>query len=389
MKKVLLLVMILTISLTTLTFGQAAVSGWGRGVFVPVAVADGDVKSLLQASWGGPNRLGFTISGSSDNIGAMVDMIYDGGEVAVGDQFKAWVKPIEMLTISIGQIFDDTLRGSSSFCAYNWVRPSNIVGDDLTFMRIGRSNGANVVVAAAPVDGAYVYVALGTVVPGWWNFAWGNWTMNLFSPDASITRTDTMALMLEEGQYGAGYDIPGIGVIRAQFLGQVSDYDDPEPWGLINAAFKLTMVEGLAVDLGAYIPTNSDLNGGQIAQVCIGGNYVMDTLTLHLAGVVDLYDEDISGIADPGFSVGLGVEYGLDGGLTVQGDVRFSNNIFAYSNPDEDSQIDAGLFAKWSYSNGLWGVGIQMSTNNFTTGVIKEDPTAMAIVIPIRVEYWF
>jgi opacity protein-like surface antigen len=386
MKKVLLIVALLTISLASLTFAQATVGGWGRGVFVPVAVADGDVKALLQSSWGGPNRVGFSISGSSDNIGAQADMIYDGGAVAVGDQFKAWVKPIEMLTITIGQAFDDTLRGSEGFCAYNWVRPNGIVGDDLTFMRIGRTAGANVIVAAAPVDGAYVYAALGTVVPGWWDFSWGSYTMNLFNPDASIARADTMSLMLEEGQYGAGYDIAGIGVIRAQFLGQTSDYADPEPWGIINAAFKLTMVEGLAVDIGAYIPTDSEMNGGNIATVAVGGNYVMDTLTLHLAALVNLYDEDISGIADPGFTVGLGVEYGLADGPTIQGDFRYSNDIYSGM---EDGQIDIGAFAKWSYSNGLWGIGIQMSTNNFTTGVIKEEVDAMAIVIPIRIEYWF
>jgi len=385
MKKLLLLVLLLTISLT-LTYGQATVSGWGRGIFTVAAVADSDVGSLLQASWGGPPRIGFSISGSSDNIGAHADVLFDGAGVAAGDQQKMWVKPIEMLTITMGKLFDDTLRGSAGFCALNWVRPVGIVGDDLIFMRVGRSDGTNVEIAVAPVDGAYIYAAFGTVMPGWWDLAWGPWETNLWTPSTTTTRTDIMTLMLEEGQYGAGYDIPGIGVIRAQFIGKASAIE--EPWGIINAAFKFTMVEGLVIDLGAFIPTDSDQNGMNIATIGLGGNYVMDTLTLHLAAQINLYEEieGVDGSGDPGFHVGLGAEYGLADGPTIQADVRYANDVYSGM---EDGQIDIGVFAKWSYSNGLWGFGVQASTNNFTTGVVKDDPTAMAIVIPIRVEYWF
>jgi hypothetical protein len=383
MKKVLLIVTLLTLSLS-FTYAQASVSGWGRGIFVPVAVADEDPISKTQATWGGAPRIGFTISGSSDNIGAQADITFDGGGVGTGDNVKIWAKPIEMLTVTIGQFFDDTLRGSGSFCSFNWVRPGGIVGDDLVFMRVGRINGTNFEVALAPADGAYIYAAFGHVMPGWWDLAWGPWEIDLWDPAARPTcGTEIMMQMLKEGQYGAGYDIPGIGVIRAQFMGKASLSD--EPWGIINAAFKLTMVEGLMVDLGGFIPTDSDQNNGNIAAIALYGNYVMDTLTLHLAGILNLYDEDFTGSADPGFNVALGVEYGLEGGR-IQADVRYSNDV--YSSLD-DGQIDIGLFYKFEYSNGLFGIGAQMTTGNFTTGVTKTDPSTMAFIIPIRLEYWF
>jgi hypothetical protein len=352
MKKLLLIVALLTISLT-LCFGQATVSGWGRGLFVPVAVADGDIGAGIQTSWGGPPRIGFTISGSSDNVGAQVDILFDASKhltadfkkevITPGDQQKIWVKPIEMLTISVGRIFDDTLRGNAGFCANNWVRPNGIVGDDHVFARIGRDNGTNVAITVAPTDGAYVYAAFGSVAPSWWDLSWGSYGGEtcLWDPSATTTRTDTMALMLEEGQYGAGYDIPGIGVVRAQFLGKVTGIE--EPWGLINAAFKLTMIEGMTLDLGAYIPTDSDQNGMKIASVRLYGNYVMDTLTLHLVGLVDLFEEidGVDGSGDPGFHVGLGVEYGLADGPTIQADLRYANDVYSTM---EDGQIDVGLF---------------------------------------------
>ena len=386
MKKLLLIVALLTISLT-LCFSQAAVSGWGRGLFVPVAVADDDMQSLLQVSWDAkPPRIGFTISGSSDNIGAQVDVNYDGYAVKAGDNQKIWVKPMEMLTITIGAFFDETLRGNAGFVANNWVRPAGIIGDDVVFYRVGRDAGTNAEIAIAPVDGLYVYAAFGSVAPSWWNNDWGRWggETNIWMPGETSDRTDTMALMFEEGQYGAGYDIPGIGVLRAQFLGKVTTIE--EPWGVINAAFKLTMVEGLMVDLGAFIPTDTD-QAEELATIGLYGNYVMDTLTLHLAGKLTLFEEDenVDGSGDPAFHVGLGVEYGLESGPTIQADLRYANDKFSGM---EDGQIDIGLFAKWSYSNGLWGIGAQMSTNNFTTGVVKDDPTAMAIIIPIRLEYW-
>jgi len=380
MKKLLLLVLLLTISLT-LTYGQATVSGWGRAIFVPVIVADESPQSISMVSWGPyGNRIGFTISGSSDNVGAQADVVYDNGGVGAGDQQKIWVKPIEMLTISVGRVFDDTLRGNASFVALNWLRYDSMIGDDLVFERIGAMGmQANVVVSVNPMDGLYIIAGFGRSVPGWSAAT----DLNLMNPVGDEIMMD----MFKQGQYAVGYDIPGIGMIRAQFIGYPSATEDIN--GLINAAFKLTMVEGLLVDLGAKIPVDSDQAGGKLAEIDLYANYTMDTLAVHLAADIHLNEEiELVNTGDLGFGVALGVEYGLDGGLTLQADARYRNNVVV-ANPDDTDSIGGGLFAKWSYSNGIFGLGLEVSSTNFVYSAVKTDTTAMVIAIPVRLEFWF
>jgi opacity protein-like surface antigen len=365
MKKVLLIVALLTISLT-LAFSQASVGGWGRGLFT-IAGGGDDLMAINRVSWGGAPRIGFTISGSSDNIGAQLDITGDGGTIGLGDQRKIWAKPIEMLTITIGKAFDDALRGSASFCAYNWMRPNGITGDDAVFLRVCNQfgwAGTSFIVALDPAPGAHVYAGFGGILGGSGTF-------------------EDVAMM---GQYGAGYDIAGIGLIRAQYIGRSvgDEVLDLAAWGDINAAFKLTMVEGLMLDIGAFIPTDSD-QAGYVATVSLYGNYVMDTITLHLSGDVTLFDSEVS--EDPAFGVGIGAEYGLADGPTIQADVRYRNDI-AMGN--EDGMIAGLLAAKWSYSNGIFGVGIQFTNDNFAGGdVVKNDPADIVFALPIRLEYWF
>jgi len=377
MKKVLLIVALLTLSLA-FTYGQATVGGWGRGIFVPLIFSpDGDPTAASMVSWGpGGTRVGFGINGGSDNVGFRADVIVDNGAVGVGDAQMIWVKPIEMLTISVGSLFDDTLRGNGGFVANNWLRYDfAMAGDDYTFGRVGYGGNVNFEVSLAPVDGAYMYVGLGgrggIDLQG---YMWGYDDDD--DPDTPNVPYDApLELMFKGGQYGAGYDIAGIGVIRAQYLGAGD-------MGTINAAFKLTMVEGLMLDLGAFIDTDSEATG-RIATIALYGNYVMDTLTLHLAADMTLPEADG---ADMPIGLGLGVEYGLEGGLTIQGDVRLSL-------VGDDTAFAGGAFAKWSYSNGIFGLGLELTNSSFANwGSFLVDKGAaddIVFAIPIRLEYWF
>jgi hypothetical protein len=377
MKKLLLIVVLLTISLT-LTFAQATVGGWGRGIFVPLIIADGDPTAASMVTWGpGGTRMGFTVSGKSDNVGVQMDIVVDNGNVNVGDQQKIWVKPIEMLTLSVGRVFDDPLRGSAAFVAYDFLRYDSMVGDGLIFGRVGEMGQVNFEVALTPVDGAFIFAAFG----GNGGIDLQNW---MWAGGEEIMMT-----MLKQGQYGAGYDIPGIGLIRAQFFGRPTAID--EPWGLINAAFKLTMVQGLMVDIGGAFPTDSDQAGGMQAGAALYAKYTMNTITLHVVGDMAMYDEAVVGADNTlAFGAGLGVEYGMAGGLSLQGDFRYRNE---QASGWADGEIGVGAFAKISYSNGVFGVGLQATNGNFANWgsalVDKTDPAAMVIAIPIRLEYWF
>jgi hypothetical protein len=381
MKKVLLLVMFLTISLTMLTYGQATVGGWGRGIFLPIIVADGDPTVGSVISWGpGGTRMGFTISGSSDNVGVVIDVLVDNGNVAVGDQQKIWVKPIEMLTLSVGSIFDDTLRGNAGFCANNWMRYDfGMAGDDYIFGRVGVGGPVNFEAAITPTDGAYAYIAFGgNGQLDLQNWMWGG---------PPVADEDVLTTMLKTGQYGAGYDIPGIGMIRAQFIGALSATEDPN--GVINAAFKLTMIESLIVDLGAFIPMDSEqgalmVGAGTLVDIVVYANYIMDIIGIYFVSDIVLLEE-----GDPLWKAAIGVEYGLENGPTIQGDVRLNSPAI------EDDPILLGIMAgaKWSYSNGIFGVGIEVTNSSYANWgsalVDKTDPEAMVITVPIRFEYWF
>lgn len=392
MKKLLLIVALLTISLT-FTFAQATVGGWGRGIFVPVIIADGDPTAASLVSWGpGGTRMGFTVSGKSDNVGVQMDVIVDNGAVGVGDQQKIWVKPIEMLTLSAGRIYDDVLRGSASFVAYDFLRYDNMVGDGLIFGRVGEMGQVNFEVALTPVDGAFIFVAFG-----------GNGGLDLQNWMWTPTITEPMAEMFKTGQYGAGYDIPGIGLIRAQIAGMPSlkliaekaglpgTGLDSDFWGIVQAAFKLTMIENLMVDIGATFPTNSDNAGGMQVAAALYAKYIMNTITLHLEGDLAMFDEAVVGSDNTlSFGTAVAAEYGLEGGISIQGDVRYRNKT---ATGYEDGEFGAGAFVKISYSNGIFGVGAQVTNGNFanwgSTLVDKTDPAAMVFAIPIRLEYWF
>jgi hypothetical protein len=392
MKKLLLIVALLTISLT-FTFAQATVGGWGRGIFVPLIIADGDPTAASLVSWGpGGTRMGFTVSGKSDNVGVQMDVIVDNGAVGVGDQQKIWVKPIEMLTLSAGRIYDDVLRGSASFVAYDFLRYDNMVGDGLIFGRVGEAGQVNFEVALTPVDGAFIFVAFG-----------GNGGLDLQNWMWTPGITEVTAEMFKTGQYGAGYDIPGIGLIRAQLMGMPSAKLlaemaglpttglDSDFWGVAQAAFKLTMIENLLVDIGATFPTNSDNAGGMQVAAALYAKYIMNTITIHLEGDLAMFDEAVVGSDNTlAFGAALAAEYGLEGGISIQGDVRYRNKT---ATGYEDGEFCAGAFVKISYSNGIFGVGAQVTNGNFANWgsalVDKTDPAAMVFAIPIRLEYWF
>jgi hypothetical protein len=376
MKKAVLVLAALVV-FTTFTFAQASVGAWGRGLFVPAAGGD-DITMGNTASWGANPRIGLTVSGTSDNIGFQVDILGDpNASIGPGDQQKLWAKLFDMLTIQIGNIFDDTLRGNACFGAWDWQRYDQIDGEDAIFVRVCTVGTtyipANTVISLAPVEGAYIFAGLGF----------------LNGDQDPINPGDNKALLedlLPLGQYGAGYTIEGIGQIRAQFIGLPSMTDDD--WGIINAAFKLTMVEGLMVDLGAGIPTDSDQAGGLLATIAVYANYAMDALTLHVYGDVSLYDEDIVGEDDTlGFTIAGGVDYNMEGGIGINADVRYKNDV--------QSGYDDGMFAamagvKLGFSNGLAGIGIEVTSGNFAgLGIVKGDPSDIAFCIPIRVEYWF
>jgi len=388
MKKALAILMIFAL-VASVAVAEVSIGAWGRGLFVPVSnsgKSDEDSVAQNKASWGGAPRIGFTIAGNSDNVGFQIDANGDGGgKMSLGDQQKIWVKPMDMLTISIGNVYDDTLRGNAAFGSFNWDRAMGTwTGEDVTFTRVSTADslteigisdtsmglkhgsyGQGFVVSVAPVEALYAVVAFTGLNGG---------------------LTENLAKNM---QIAAGYTIDGIGQIRAQYksnyAGNIILKDDDgnvikddagndevefidETLGMVEAAFKLTMVENLMVDFGFRMWTNEDFQG-ETKTVSLYANYKMDALTVHGLAIYDLNKKD------DGYNFAGGVDYDLGDGVAVAGDIRFTNDIKA-GGKDAEVAFFAGVTK--GFSNGKIGAGVQVKSAADT-----------GYSIPVLLEYWF
>lgn len=374
MKKALAIFMVLAM-VTGVAFAQDApaaaaitIGGWGRGVFLPVinsGAEDEDSTSTNAASWGAAPRVGITIAGNSENVGFQIDMNGDGGTINAGDQQKIWIKPVSMVTVQMGAIYDDTLRGNGTFGSFNWFRPYGGGGDaeSLTFSRLGEARGAqNFEVSVAPIPGLFAAVYLANVGQGG--------TTNL---------TENLA---KNAQIAAGYTIDGAGQIRAQIV-QKYDATADETAQRFEVAFKLTAIENLYADVGFKMELNdaaniqSDVAADQTPKtIALYANYKVAAATIHGLAKIDMFADN-----DTMMQFGVGADYGLADGLGLSGDVRYWNDA-ASGAVDEDGEVIAKTTAfvglTKGFSNGVIGVGVQIIS-----------AANMGYAIPIRMEYWF
>ena len=381
MKKALAILMILAL-VGTAAFAEITFGAWGRGLFVPVqnsGASDEDSTATTGVSWGNPNpRVGMTIKGVSDNAGFQIDWNSDGASFGISDQNKIWVKPVSMVTLSIGRVFDDTLRGNACFGAWDWVRGYSVVNaigsEDFVFGRIDTQN-QGFVMSVAPTEAFYVAASFNDLK----NYQKSE---NLFG----------------DFQAQAGYTIAGIGQVRAGYKAVQQDEvaastvyslntttgeldetavaaKDESVDGTIEVAFKLTAVENLYVDAGFRMKTNTD-DYADVKDINLYANYKMDALKVHAIGQYKMVD--IEGL-DNGMMIGAGLDYALAGGIGFGADVRYMSEDMA---KDLDKGADAvtSFFAGVTkgFSNGNVGVGVE---------VINAADTGYAI--PIRMEYSF
>lgn len=336
-------------------FAAVGIGAWGRTVWAPVASDGNEVSTFALPSWAwernaAPGRIGFSISGASDNIGFNVDFAGENG--ALGDTQFIWVKPWSFLELQVGQVQDTSARGDGCFGAFGWIRNSAAagLGEDLTFVRFGDGKGGQAggaIVKVTPIDGLWIEAAF--------NGFNGNW----------VKAED----VYKNGQYGAGYNINGIGHIRAQYIGSTKT---------INAAFDLSAVNNLSLTVGAFIPTDKDLNPQ--TDINAYASYTLDALKLHALAAVSIMKD----VDDPFINVGIGADYSLNNGIGLVADVRGS--FF-----DDLNSISFLIGATKGLSNGVIGIGFQgvtQSADEFGNFYVA-DGEKFAWQIPIKFEYFF
>lgn len=374
-----------------ITFGS-----WGRGLWNVAANSGDDVVTDMHQSWGGAApRTGISVSGSTENVGFAVDMFANGAnvdkdkEITIGDNALIWVKPIEQIKIVAGKKDQNELRGDAAFGLWNWDRIGavNAMGlEGWTFPDVFDGNG--VAVVAYPVDG----LTVGAGIP-----------LSLNGTGATLENT-----YAHGANYAAAYAIDGVGTIKAAYMTKAtakdSDHKDKD-YGVIAAAFDLTMVDGLYASVGAQIPTAhvffepkslDDKLKDEPTVVNAYARYSLDALAVHLAvgtklNTFDLNKTKKEDAADGnvGFAIGAGADYSLDNGIGFFGDVRYANGIYmANTSADKSDCLTFGLGVEKNFSNGKIGIAFEGATNNKGRYPLKDND-AFAWEIPVKVEYCF
>jgi hypothetical protein len=222
------------------------IGGWNRMAFVPihsVSVDGEDADTTSGIPW---VRVSVDLSDTGDFAGWRFHIIADGGLAKgtadalgttlpaigyVGDFANLWVKPFknDYLKINIGKFNDDVFRGKfGTDGSTDGYTASPNRNPDQIFNRFQGNGG--MLLSSSPVEGFTVGALVNAGFYNSWN--------------------DTLAEdVWKKIQVGAGYNIAGIGLARAQYIGAVG-ITNPR----IEAAFNLTAVENLNVDLGGKIP---------------------------------------------------------------------------------------------------------------------------------------
>lgn len=388
-------------------FADVGIGSWGRSVWTPVAYddADGKVKSWEGISWGGNfSRIGITVHGESENVGFALDMNadnYSSTGIGVHDIAHFWAKPWSWLEVKIGKTQDDTGRGNIAYGIFNWKRMgAGWTGEDVTFTRFGNGTGGQAqgaIVKVTPVEGLWAIAAFDVQDNGEAVSTFGN-----------------------HAQYGVGYEIEGIGHIRAQYIGgeNVTDYDgNLVAKDQINAAFDLAAVENLYLTVGAYIPLH--FNRGEIktttkgdlisksfsfdtetglpkqnkyestsisdtipqVKLAVGASYKVAAVTFNAFFVGNLPNTiKVGGFEvtkDFNCQVGVGADVDLGNGIGLVADVRFSSAV-SYSNSSttlkaSGEEVVFLVGASKALTNGSIGIGFQGDINTVIADNFKDN----------------
>jgi len=383
----------------SLAFAQDAakpsvnVGAWGRLMFVPASNVAGDLTDALDLlgkdsdplaftgpGWGaGGMNVGFAVSASSDHVGSAVDLDVGGGSgLSFGDQSKAWIKINDMAKLQFGMIQGDVLRGKIGDSGFlGAISDLSIVADDTTTKTVDETVKAPYVVKATgedtifqrfypkggilldltPAEGVYIGAAL----------------------DAGATGSVKTENMMKSVQIGAGYVIPNIGHIRAQYIGNIDEkanlagvmVDQPK---YFNAAFAYTAIEGLLVDAGLKYQFVSDVGKSDAA---VSATYKKDALSAVVRAAVFFGSaKDAGGNDKLGYKASADVGYVVADPLAIGGEV-------AYQKDDDPMGITVAPYVKLAYANGFLKTG-------FAYSMFKDtDPDYSAWVIPVMMQYNF
>ena len=411
MKKTLIAVAAAAALTATSAFAEITFGAWLRTLTAPVASNGEDTVVGTANSWGwGARTARIDINGVSEDgkAGFAMNVFNDMSmDISAGDRAVLWVKPVDMIKISVGKYDspDNGLRGDFCYGSWNWLRPYNwgFDGEGLTFDGIWRKG---MMIEADPIEGLHAFV----VIP-----------MEDANADSYYKKAEDT---YRNVQIGFGYAIDGVGKLKAQFIGDDSyttdaegDRDETKTTGQIGVAFDLNAVENLYVTVGARFGiADKDYRPDYIKMAfTAGASYqVSDAMKFSVDGGYIQYQDDCTvrndEAVDNVFFVGAGVDYTIMDGLSLAADVRYMSNVKGINTKDADAvknfkgygkDYDEGAISflvgvnKSVSSNGSLGIGFQGATNG--CGFVQSDGKGLVAnatddfvwAIPVSVSVWF
>ena len=411
MKKTLIAVAAAAALTATSAFAEITFGAWLRVLGSPIASTGEEVVAGMENSWGwGARTARIDINGVSEDgkAGFAMNVFNDMSmDISAGDRAVLWVKPVDMIKISVGKYDspDNGLRGDFCYGSWNWLRPYNwgFDGEGLTFDGIWRKG---MMIEADPIEGLHAFV----VIP-----------MADANADSYYTKAEDA---YRNVQIGFGYAIDGVGKLKAQFIGDDSyttdaegDRDETKTTGQIGVAFDLNAVENLYVTVGARFGiADKDYRPDYIKMAfTAGASYqVSDAMKFSVDGGYIQYQDDCTvrndEAVDNVFFVGAGVDYTIMDGLSLAADVRYMSNVKGINTKDADAvknfkgygkDYDEGAISflvginKSVSSNGSLGIGFQGATNGCGfvqsggKGLVANATDDFVWAIPVSVTGWF
>ena len=450
---------------------------WGRGVFAPLVVfsdainASGDTvkdhqngnvfagTGSTKANYGFEQE--FYLTGAFNNVGFQFGLAFDGESVGgsvTSDRYwynylgaAIWVTPLgnEWLKVTGGTFYDDTLWGKigeTNDGFEEFVLPHVIddaKGEDAIFTRFGGHYGKNLgfMLGSSPLEGLFIGARVNA--PGLWG------------TPGEFNRADDVYRYI---QVGAGYEIPGIGHARLQYLGGYSGkvsfkraqkyIDDTgvnfdgagNPWGnpipaslepngfhnnpaRMEAAFALTAVEGLLVDIGCkiYFPVTVEgklyfpaadyqepykkTSGGFAVSAAAEYKFLNDfSITGRVDSAFGAYVRTAEGDKNyhdtnetlptvdfrlsPAYNMGF-AQVGLDFGFQMKGN-QIDKNGEPFDPSKASSRWGIGAFIKRSFTNGHIKAGVTYTSPDVPANEAEKTRIAHKMIqIPVILEYSF
>jgi hypothetical protein len=301
----------------------------------------------------------FSISGEHIGFISNFDFAVPGRD----GNLYTWWKPNDIFKLDIGYVRWDALRGlgvAESFLngKYTGASPAH---EDFIFHRFATadwwSTNPGAVLEITPIANLYIGAAINT--------------------GAYNATADNLEDIYKNSQYAVGYNIDGIGLVRVGYFGINSQGIGNQ---LIQAAFKVTAVEGLGLDVGVGYSLEDGRDNQNNLTVGLAAAFKTDLFGVNgtvgawlggdgekAGGQYPKVEVTLNPYAPLSFAtIGLGVGFGLELGK------------------DDSTHFGFDVYIQKGYGGGQIKAGVAAKISPNETDGKKQD---VVIAIPIEITY--